>query len=116
MFVYHAGTLVFRAWVLEDVNNRPISVDAASAKLDIKRSADDLESIYSETAGDDVAGLTLFSDEDLPASWLEWRLSELDIAPGDYVLYVYLLTPEKQLVEQTHMLVLANSSVEEVAP
>lgn len=116
MFVYHAGTLVFRAWVLEDVNNRPIPIDGASAKIDIKQKASDPVPLYTKTLNDDGAGLYLFHDEELPATWLEWRLSSLPLVPGDYVLYVYLLTPEKQLVEQTHLLVLANSSVAEVTP
>ena len=113
MFVYYAGTLLFRAWILEDVINQPLPVENYSAEVNIKRSADSEEVLF--TGSTEESQLVLQYDEDVPASWLEWRMDELDLDPGDYVFYVYVYTPEKQLVEHGHLLIMA-SSAEEVTP
>lgn len=111
MFVYYTGTLCFRAWVLEDVNNRPLDIDGLAAEMFVKRSADAEETLLHLTSDD--GALTLFYDDrELNMSWLELNVETLDLEPGDYVFYVYLLFSQKQLVEHSHLLVLTNGETE----
>ena len=111
MFVYYVGTLCFRAWVLEDVNNRPLDINGLAAEMFVKRSTDAEETLLHLTS--DNGELTLFNDEyDLNMSWLELNVETLELEPGDYVFYVYLLFPQKQLVEHSHLLVLTNGETE----
>ena len=111
MFVYYTGTLCFRAWLLESVLNVPLNIDDVAAEMFIKRSPDAEETLMHLTSAD--GDLTLFRDEeDLNMTWLELNKDVLDLDPGDYVFYVYLLFPQKQLVEHAHLLILANGESE----
>lgn len=110
MFIYYTGTLLFRAWLLNDVLNQPLDVSGLDAEMFIKRSNDAEDVLFHFTS--DGGELTLHSNEELRRSWLELEVSELAISPGDYVFYVYLNFQQKQLVEHSHLLVLANGEME----
>jgi hypothetical protein len=118
MIVYYTNTLFFRAWLLEDVKNQPLDISGLTAEAFIKKSNDSDEVLYHFTVDDYTMQLFQGSNEDgtgLERSWAELNVSELDIPPGDYVFYAYLLFPQKQLLEHCHMLVL-NSAETEVTP
>lgn len=110
MFVYYANTLCFRAWILEDVTNRPLDINHLHAEMFIKRSNDAPEHLLHLTS--DAGELQLFSDEDIQTSWLELKVETLPLAPGDYVFYVFLLFPQKQLLEHSHLLVMSDATTE----
>ena len=118
MIVYYTNTLFFRAWLLEDVKNQPLDISGLSAEAYIKNSNDTDEILFHFT----VAGGELAINQEvdhgggsLLRSWVELNIASLDITPGDYVFYAYLLFPQKQLLEHCHMLVL-NSAETEVTP
>jgi hypothetical protein len=110
MFVYYANTLCFRAWILEDTNNRPIDIDGLNAEMFVKRSNDAPEALLHLTTND--GSLQLFADEALQTSWLELNVETLPLEPGDYVFYVFLLFPQKQLLEHSHLLVMSDAEME----
>ena len=118
MIVYYRNTLFFRAYLLEDVKNQPLSTDEISAECYIKKSNDAEETLLTFNSAEGDLSFHQETTEkpfSLMRSWLEISVDNLDLPAGDYVFYAYLLFPVPQLIEHTHLLVL-NSAETEVTP
>lgn len=110
MIVHYQNTLFFRAWLLEDLKSQPLDTFGYTALCVVKKSNDTDESLFTFTSDGEEAPLMFYKEGDetsLSRSWLELKVTEFDIAPGDYVFYAYINTPSKQVIEHCHMLVLS---------
>lgn len=114
MIVYYAGTLLKREWVIQDAHGQPYSIEGLTAEVIIKRTFDDPEQLLLIEFGD---FLSFVEYPEIGINTLNLTLPELLIGPGNYVFYCVVLNPNRQVIECTHLTVLANHTApEEVTP